>query len=282
MSDIMEQKFSKWMVFIFLGCFLLSCSSPDIQDVEVIPETIVVYGDSRTGHEAHQDIVEVMIRVEPVAIFHTGDLVENGWNLDHWVIFNEIVAPLLPMADFYPVLGNHEYNSTLYFDNFDLPNNERWYVMGINNLHFIILDSNYHLGLGSEQYIWFQKNLEQVAGMGVFLIVLFHHPPFSSGPHGNDEKGLRETIVPLFEMYSVHIVFNGHDHIYERSLKNNVFYVVTGGGGAPLHEKKRNNPFSQVFQSKHHFCRLQSTENQLIVEVFSRYLEKIDYFVIQK
>lgn len=71
----MEQKFSKWLVFIFLGCFLLSCSSPDIQDVEVIPETIVIYGDSRTNHNTHQDIVEAVIRVESAAVFHTGDLV---------------------------------------------------------------------------------------------------------------------------------------------------------------------------------------------------------------
>ncbi len=278
----MEQKFSRWLVFIFLGCFLLSCSSPDIQDVEVIPETIVVYGDSRTNHNIHQDIVEAMIRVKPAAVFHSGDLVEDGLDPDQWVIFNEIVAPLLQMADFYPALGNHEYNSTLYFDNFNLPNNERWYVVDINNLHFIILDSNFPLGPGSEQYIWFRKNLEQVAGTGVFLIVVFHHPPYSSGPHESDEKGLRETIVPLFEMYWVQIVFTGHDHFYERSLKNNVFYVVTGGGGAPLHDRKNINPFSQVFLRQYHFCRLHGTENQLIVEVFSRYLEKIDHFVVQK
>lgn len=274
--------FFRWMLIILLGGFLFSCSSPDVQDVEAIPETIVIYGDSRTNHQVHREVVEAMTRVEPIAAFHTGDLVENGWNPDHWVIFNDIIAPLLSIADFYPALGNHEYNSTLYFDNFELPGNERWYIVDIKNLHFIILDSNYPLVTGSEQYVWLKDDLEQFSLSEMFLIVVFHHPPFSSGPHGSDEKGLRTSIVPLFEKYSVHIVFNGHDHIYERSNKNNVYYVVTGGGGAPLYGKKKNNPFSQVFKSEYHFCRLQGTENQLKVDVFNRYLEIIDHFVIQK
>ncbi|HID85752.1 MAG TPA: hypothetical protein EYP55_00030 [Anaerolineae bacterium] len=31
------------------------------------------------------------------------------------------------------------------------------------------------------------------------------------------------------------LVFNGHDHDYERSLVNGVNYIVAGGGGAPLY-----------------------------------------------
>ncbi|MCK4236104.1 MAG: metallophosphoesterase [Candidatus Krumholzibacteria bacterium] len=51
-----------------------------------------------------------------------------------------------------------------------------------------------------------------------FIAAIFHHPPISTGPHTEDEMGLRKTIVPLFERYGVDVVFNGHDHIYERSL----------------------------------------------------------------
>ena len=39
------------------------------------------------------------------------------------------------------------------------------------------------------------------------------------------------NLVPLFEQYGVDVVFNGHDHHYERSYKDGVYYIVTGGGG---------------------------------------------------
>lgn len=278
----MKYKLFKWMLFVCMGVFLLSCSSKEVQEVDVIPGTIVIYGDSRTGHDAHREVVSAMVKVEPIAIFHTGDLVADGRNPFHWAIFNEIVAPLLKSADFYPAAGNHEYNSNLYFDNFDLPGNEHWYTVDINSLHFVILDSNSPLGIGSEQYQWLKNDLERVSNNGFFVIVVFHHPPYSSGPHGPDEKNLRDSIVPLFEKYGVHMVFNGHDHIYERSNKNKIFYVVTGGGGAPLYKKENYNPFSQVFIRENHFCRLQKSENQLIVDVFNQYLEVIDHFAVKK
>ena len=34
------------------------------------------------------------------------------------------------------------------------------------------------------------------------------------------------------------MVFSGHDHDYERSLINDVTYIVSGGGGAPLYQKQ--------------------------------------------
>ncbi|MHC1592049.1 MAG: hypothetical protein ACXQS8_08175, partial [Candidatus Helarchaeales archaeon] len=34
--------------------------------------------------------------------------------------------------------------------------------------------------------------------------------------------------------YGVDVVFQGHDHHYERMLVNGIYYFVTGGGGGPL------------------------------------------------
>jgi hypothetical protein len=54
----------------------------------------------------------------------------------------------------------------------------------------------------------------------------------------------------------VTIVFNGHDHDYERSVANGVTYIVTGGGGAPLYQKAHDNPASVYFASVHHFVQI--------------------------
>ena len=186
--------------------------------------TSEVYGTAQyipiTGHQTHQKIVDEIIKIKPSLVFHTGDLVEDGLIPAQWVTFNNIVSDLTNIAEFYPALGNHENDLQLYFDNFDLPHNERWYFVEKDILHFIVLDSNSDCSIGSEQYLWLKNDLQNINENIKFVIAIFHHPPFSIGPHDEDEKDLRQNIVPLFEQYGVDIVFSGHDHDYERSLYN--------------------------------------------------------------
>ena len=252
--------------FIITLIFLLtSCSFLESQESSSSP--IIIYGDSRTDHQTHQKIVNEIIKIKPSIVFHTGDLVEDGLNPAQWATFNEIISDLVKIAEFYPALGNHENNSPLYFDNFDLPNNERWYIVEKNNLHFIILDSNSDCSIDSEQYLWLEDDLQNINENIKFVIAIFHHPPFSTGPHTEDEKGLRQSIVPLFEQHGIDLVFNGHDHDYERSSYNDIYYIVTGGGGAPLRDQARTSPYSQLFIKTYHFCKLSLIDNKLIIEV---------------
>ena len=265
-------------LIITLIFLLISCSFLESQ--ESLSSPIIIYGDSRTNHQIHQKIVDEIIKTNPSIVFHTGDLVEDGLNPAQWTTFNEIISDLIKITQFYPALGNHENNSPLYFDNFDLPNNERWYIVEENNLQFIVLDSNSDCSIGSEQYLWLEDDLQNINEDIKFVIVIFHHPPFSTGPHTEDEKGLKQSIVPLFEKYGVDIVFNGHDHDYERSLYNNIYYIVTGGGGAPLYDQARTSPYSQLFRKVYHFCKLSVINDQLIIEVYDIDSSIIDQFTI--
>lgn len=249
-------------------------------DNQTVSQPIVIYGDSRTDHQIHQKIVNEIIKIKPSLVFHAGDLVEDGLIPDQWATFNEITSDLIKIAEFYPALGNHENNSQLYFDNFDLPHNERWYSVEKDNFHFIVLDSNSDCSIGSEQYLWLENDLQNINENIKFVIAIFHHPSFSTGPHDEDEKGLRQNIVPLFEQYGIDIVFNGHDHDYERSLYNNTYYIVTGGEGAPLHNQARTNPYSQLFIKAYHFCKLSLINDQLITEVYDIDSNLIDQFTI--
>lgn len=243
---------------------------------------IVIYGDTRTDHVAHRRVVDAIMKAKPRVVFHTGDLVEHGLNPDHWAVFKEITSELFETAKFYPSLGNHENDSRLYFDNFDLPNNERWYSVEVNHIHFVVLDSNSDIGKGSEQYQWLENDLRSISAKRRLVIAIFHHPPFSTGPHAEDEKSLRKTFVPLFEKYGVDMVFNGHCHAYERSLRNNIYYIVTGGGGAPLHDQVRASPHSQVFIKVHHFCRLTVGENLITLSVFDIDSNLIDIVTVDR
>ena len=259
-------------------------SSGDWGDLpEYEGDVVAVYGDSRTGHDVHDWLMEGMASLAPAAVFHTGDLVEDGTDPEHWIIFNEIAARLPTTTPLFPALGNHEMESPLYFDNFELPGNERWYVVDdIENFHFIVLDTESNLAEGSTQYQWLENELENSFSTTDYTVVFFHYPLFSTGYHGPDEKGIAGGLVPLFEGYGVDAVFNGHDHDYERSTVNGIRYIVTGGGGAPLRGQYLTSDYSDLFVSAYHFCVLHFDETRnLTVDVWDDNVDLIDRFVIE-
>ncbi len=222
-----------------------------------------------------------MMEYEPKVVFHTGDLVDTSHH--EWVTFNAITSELREKSEFYPVLGNHEYYAGLesFLDNFELPNNEKWYSVGRGGIHFIVLNSNDSIEEGSEQYAWLVSDLKSIGSSVKFTIVIFHHPPFSSTYSvEGDIRAFRYIAVPLFEKYGVDIVFNGHTHAYERCLYNDIYYITTGGGGAPLHKRVNQYRYSQKYVEENHFCILYIKDNRLFVEVLNEDLKLIDKFSV--
>jgi len=264
--------------FIFLAVIFtqLSCGF-----CKSAPSYIVVYGDSRTNHAVHKEIVKAIMKYKPKIVFHTGDMIDT--HRDDWIIFNEITSELRKTAEFYPALGNHEYYGGLnvFADNFELPNNEQWYSVERQGIHFIILNSYTRIDESSEQYAWLESDLKNIGKNIKFTIVFFHHPPFSSQFTPTENwKPLVDAAVPLFEKYGVDIVFNGHVHAYERCLHNNIYYITTGGGGAPLHLSGEKNPYSQKYIATYNFCLLHIEGKRLFVEVLDKDLKPLDEFSI--
>jgi len=243
---------------------------------------LVVYGDSRSGHIMHRQVVDQIVATHPLAVFHTGDLVNDGYSTYDWDMFNDITDTMRTISEFYPVLGNHENQSPLYFDQFDLPNNEQWYSVDRNYIHFIALNSCVASDTLSEQYFWLKSDLMQVPLDTRFIIAYFHHPPYSTGAHAEDEMNLRESFVPLFNQYGVDAVFNGHNHCYERSYCGGIYYIVAGGGGAPLHDQSGTDPCSQLYLKSYHYCKLSLVDNILYVNVINQNGEIIDSFSIEQ
>ncbi len=258
------------LIFIFLQVFSFTCLGANAN--------IVIYGDSRTGYANHRQVVNAILKLKPSVVFHTGDLVEDGRELKEWLIFNEITAELLKSAEFYPALGNHERKSPLFFNNFNLPNNERWYSLERNGIHFTVLDSNAPLNADSEQYKWLKFDLGSINNRIKFRVVILHHALFDTAKDKEDEKGLKSSLVPLFKRYGVNLVFSGHSHNYQRFFYDNIYYIVTAGGGAPLHEQKRTSPYLQKFIKTYHFCVLSVEDGFVTVKVLDINLDLIDEF----
>jgi 3',5'-cyclic AMP phosphodiesterase CpdA len=141
-----------------------------------------------------------------------------------------------------------------------LPYNERWYSFNNGPIHFVGLDSNQKNAFRLFQLLWLIKDLK--SDTKNFTIVFFHHPVYSSGNHGSTWY-VKLLWKNIFEKYEIDIVFNGHDHCYERSKVKNINYVVAGGGGAPLYDVGSN--WWTVYSEKtYHYCYISANQTQLL------------------
>lgn len=214
-----------------------------------------VYGDTRDGHKVHRKLISEMIEAKPEFVLQTGDLVRNGRDNALWAIYDEITKPLKAVAPMYYARGNHDLGGTGYEERVTAPftsGNKLYYSFNRGNCHFISLDSYSPYGSGTPQYRWLEDDLAGSHGKEKF--VFLHNPPYSIGMvHGSD-LGIREALCPLFERYGVSVVFCGHDHLYYRTRRNGVTYVLTGGGGAPLYAADPKLAVEgDAWKSAHHF-----------------------------
>ena len=241
--------------------------------------TFVAFGDTRTQHQIHQEVVDSIVALGPDFVLHTGDLVYMGNMFPYWETFFEIEGELMARAPLFPALGNHEINHQHYFDLFYLPGNERWYTFDYGNARFISLqvDGIVDFRPGSEQYDWLEREL--TANTQPWLFVYFHIPPYTSSREEPDiEQDVRQALTPLFEQYGVDVVFAGHHHNYERNEVNGVTYIVTGGGGAPLCVMEEPELTREAFAVAYHFVLLEIDGNYLGARVLSSQGKVLDEF----
>lgn len=248
-----------------------------------------VPGDGRVIQPEHSRIVDrVISRARELAstrfpirfVLQSGDAVLRGTDAAMWnVSFNPVIERLTRSANlpFFLAAGNHDVsggeggrpqalqNTLTAISNLipaegssrrlkDYPT----YAFGYGNSFFIALDSN--IPDDALQLAWVRDQLERLNRARYrHVIVFFHHPPFSSGPHsrtaapGSDRKladrpepqtaAIRSLWLPLFRRHHVDLTISGHDHLFDHWVEHYVDrgttyrmdHVVTGGGGAPIY-----------------------------------------------
>ena len=244
----------------------------------------IVYGDTRTNDDIHSNIVDKVTTLEPKPAFilQTGDLVENPGKLKQWAEFDRITAVLRSQGiAYYPARGNHDNNHNGEYEQrvtepFRAGGNKLYYAFDKGNLRFIALDTEQELKPGkgtkpgSPQYEWLQSELQNARAEHKFVIPFFHKAAFSVGEHGSTDK-VQKGLHPLFRQYGVTLVFQGHDHIYYRTVRDGITYVVAGGGGAPLYSLTHLSQGlpSDVQAQENHFCVLDVCAGQIAVKVYA-------------
>jgi hypothetical protein len=238
------------------------------------PFSFLLYGDTRWGVHIHKPFAEMMVadadKYGANLVIHTGDLVTKGNEWDLWQErFFKPASPLISRVPIMPVPGNHELNAELYYDYFNLPNNEAWYHFRYGMADFYGVNTNVGFSPKSSQYKWLDEQLSKNTGR--WKIVFMHHPPFAcSVARKPGNKNVIRDLVPLFEKHGVHLVLLGHDHLYGRSRDiNGVHYIISGGAGSYLY-KCRPDEKMVVCERKYNYVRFKVGESKINWTAFDK------------
>jgi hypothetical protein len=238
------------MIFALTAtCSVCVAPRADAQTTQV---RFAVVGDFGDAGPAEQDVANLIDSWQPDFVITTGD---NNYPAGEAATIDANIGQyyhqfIYPYAGaygagaafnrFFPVPGNHDWGSAYpnpqglqpYLDYFTLPGNERYYDFVRGPVHFFALDSDPNEPDGrasnSAQGQWLRARL--AASDARWKLIYFHHPPYSSGPHGSDA----EMQWP-FQAWGATAVLAGHDHTYERLDVAGLPYFVNGLGGRSLY-----------------------------------------------
>ncbi len=244
--------------------FVTKANQPVVPPPTVPPPVgdavILVGGDTRSGCSSAAAATAKILDANPgIPILHNGDMVNSGTSTE----FNSCYSQTWGRhkARTRPVPGNHEYDTAgagPYYDYFGANAGVRgkgYYSFNVGAWHIVMLNSEISISSASEQVQWLKADL--AANPTRCSLAMWHRPLFSSGQHGNNSD-----VAALFQTFynaGGELVFNGHDHDYERfapqtpsgALDNarGVRQIVIGTGGAPLYSWGSIRSNSQVRNS---------------------------------
>jgi len=209
--------------------------------------SFAVIGDYGNGSAEAEDVADRVKSWSPELVLTTGDNNYSGaGSIDSDVgqFYQQYLRPYTgnygPGAPdtnrFFPTMGNHDWDTSggqAYLDYFTLPGNERYYEFiwsaGGVGIHFFAIDADDREPDGNDatsaQAQWLQQRL--AASNAQWKIVYLHQSPFSSGDnHGSDPE-----LQWPYRQWGADAVLSGHDHIYERIVRDSLPYFVNGLGG---------------------------------------------------
>ena len=263
---------------------------PEAESADVTRFSFIVYGDTRGRRDGqdlqyeHSLVIESMLGTvaslragpDPVRfVLQSGDAVVNGRDPAQWnVSFVRLINRLTQEAGlpYFLAPGNHDLTSSA-----DLNSPRRLrglsnylsalsklippdgatrrldgyptYAFGFGNTFVLALDSN--IAQDSTQFAWATAQLEGLdRERYVHVVAFFHHPAYSSGPHGGSSverptAAVRARWMPLFRERGVDLIFTGHEHLFEHWIERyqdeagqwrRMDQIVSGGGGAPIYQ----------------------------------------------
>ena len=257
---------------------------------------MIAYGDTRftdpaetTGSnpKVRRWLVDRIAAERPNVLLLIGDLPWHGQVENDYAVFKSETAPWRAANIFVSVtLGNHELNGDdpqkcleNWWNTFPKVRGYRWYSVEFGSKVLILnLDSDAPLLPGSEQRSWIERQLASISPSVKFVFFSLHHPPIAdiqAPPY--DDHNPRPNEIALADFLKTvsarnrtrFIVTSGHIHNYERFVRDEVVYLVSGGGGAPprIVQRGPDDLYKDAPEVNYHYVKFVLNGSRLDVEM---------------
>ncbi|GAI62290.1 unnamed protein product, partial [marine sediment metagenome] len=189
-------------------------------------------------------------------IIHEGDIISHGNNQREWNNYFEKMEFIHSKKVCLFTQGNH--------DTMNIYNNiitEYSYIKEFGNLVSIIC-LNTELDVNNDLVYNYLNN----SNVFKHKIVFFHKPIFNNRIK---RKNLDNNWSYYFNLSNVNIVFNGHNHWYEKLLINNTFYITCPSLIGSLKDSKFHNKTNELisFKNEYGFILMEITNNNIKIDV---------------
>lgn len=202
----------------------------------------LVFGDSK-GSPEFKTVLKRADILKPQFNITTADLVNRGGGEEGAIDYQKLDKDggwFMRKYPMWPTVGNHEENGgDDAIDNFKnfYGIKKAMYSFEYGNAKFIALPWPKVLE-DAEKLKWLEDELKSANGKHIF--VYRHRPHYTVGQKKyEDVEGAETQTTKLYDKYKVKAVFSGHDHIYYRSKRNGVNYIISAGAGASIYTLKR-------------------------------------------
>ena len=267
-----------------------------------------VTGDSRNDPTIFAQAQEALFQKGIDFQLFSGDAVATGVSQKDW---DDLLGStsgsfksetMLAQVPFMLANGNHDALSVNYVAQFAMPQEvngdelaegEEWYSFDYGNAHFVFLNDTPKSRIDGAQLDWLDQDLAAVDRAKTPWVFVNHHQgSYSCSTNHGSNKDIRAVWQPIYDKYKVDIVFNGHDHDYERSKpirgfqpgsddgalaeagandipvnESGTVYIVAAGVGAPLYG----------VDTCYHTHVIESVRNYALVEIEDRTLRYTAY-----
>ncbi|MBY0416103.1 MAG: metallophosphoesterase [Bdellovibrionales bacterium] len=261
--------------------------------------------DTQQYTERHEKVAKVIAyhhALDPLMfLINGGDIVQNGYSENEWLQYFKGGSSYLLDIPQIAAIGNHDYikgkeklnfqaevppffQKYLRWDGTASDGNLFFQMPGFN---LVIWNSNTpELKRKEEKEMrrWLEAKLLASQKAKIPVILATHFPVYTSSLSrfvNTQVMKMRKYMPPLFEAYGVKLVLSGHTHLFERSFKDGINYLVAGpAGGRPSVGSIKNKYRQKIDEKALTFTKIHYKNKSFRVETYNEDNELIDQLYV--
>lgn len=215
----------------------------------------LVFGDSQGYQGCLNEIASMIPEQSPAFAFHCGDLTPFGTEQQYEETYQALQNISIPV---FTTPGNHDVRldgKKIYSKMFG----NSTYSFDYSNCHFAVINSS-NYSVPSRELTWLEEDLS--SSKKPLKFVFTHVPPFDPRPnatHSMTNQTSANRLMDIIDKNNISIVFTGHIHTYNSTIRNGTHYIISGGAGAQLAADAEHGGF-------HHFINVTISNSNVSIQ----------------